>query len=133
MLQQVNSMKMSTITINEVQVTISIILEVYEIQIYMKKKTGNYVLLAKENQSSLITHGSSSWLNKSEQCHISRILEISFRRCGHFPLEMYHLYQRCTFPAPTLTSLAVNAASSTLDVVASLKFWICDTADKSET
>ncbi len=53
---------------------------------------------------------------------------ISFRRCGCFPLEMYHLLSRCASIALTSTSPVGDAASPAEDVVASPNCGICDTA-----
>ena len=50
-------------------------------------------------------------------------------RCGHQPLEMYHLLGRCTSPARNVASLAGNVVSPAGDVSASPKSGICDTAD----
>ncbi len=54
--------------------------------------------------------------------------QISFRRCGRFPLEMYHLLQRCASPALTSTSPAGDTASPARDVFASPNCGIWDTA-----
>jgi len=59
-----------------------------------------------------------------------RCEQISRRRCGHFPLEMYHLLWRGASPALTSTSPAGDAAFSATDVVTSSNCGICDTADR---
>jgi hypothetical protein len=40
-------------------------------------------------------------------------------RCGHFPLEMYHLIERCTSLSQNAVSPIENAASPARDMVAS--------------
>ncbi len=53
---------------------------------------------------------------------------ISRGRRDCFPLEMYHLLQRCASPALTSRSSVGDAASPAGDVVASPNCGICDTA-----
>ncbi len=63
---------------------------------------------------------------------IWRCEQISRRGCDRFPLEMYHLLQKCASPALTSTSPTGDTASPGRDVFASSNRGVCDTAESNE-